>query len=105
MVARLGFAIATSVNPDILIVDEVLGVGDYKFRAKCEERIRSMIKQGVTVLLVSHDIKQIQNMCTRAILLQQGEIACIGDVDEVCRAYGESTAKEREGGDINADPH
>ena len=87
MVGRLGFAIATSVQPDILIVDEILGVGDYKFQAKCEERIQGMIAGGATVLLVSHNIKTIKDMCSRAILLKRGETVCIGDVDEVCRVY------------------
>lgn len=89
MIARLGFAIAINVNPDILIVDEILGVGDYKFQAKCQERIKGMIDNGVTVLLVSHDIETIKKMCTRAILLKKGEVACIGEVKEVCRVYGE----------------
>lgn len=89
MMSRLGFAIAINVQPDVLIVDEILGVGDYKFRTKCEKYIYSMIDSGVTVLLVSHSIEQIKKMCTRAILLDKGEIACIGDVNEVCRVYGE----------------
>jgi len=89
MVGRLGFAIATSVQPDILIVDEVLAVGDYKFRAKCEERIQNMINSGVTVLLVSHNVQQIKAMCSRAMLLKKGEVICVGGVDEVCRVYGE----------------
>jgi len=89
MSGRLGFAIATSVQPDILIVDEVLGVGDYKFRAKCEQRINNMIEQGVTVLLVSHSIEQIKKMCSRAILLEKGNVACVGNVEEVCIAYGD----------------
>jgi len=87
MYARLGFAVATSVQPDILIADEILGVGDYKFQAKCEERIQKMIDQGTTVLLVSHDIKKIKNMCSRAILLKKGEVACMGNADEVCKVY------------------
>ena len=89
MVGRLGFAIATSVQPDILIVDEILGVGDYKFQEKCEERINSMMAGGTTVLLVSHNIKTIKEMCSRAILLRKGETVCIGDVDEVCAEYGD----------------
>lgn len=88
MIARLGFAIATAVQPDILIVDEVLGVGDYKFQAKCEERIQKMIENGTTVLLVSHHISKIKSMCSRAMLLKKGEIVCIGNVDEVCAVYG-----------------
>jgi ABC-type polysaccharide/polyol phosphate transport system ATPase subunit len=88
MMARLGFSVATSIQPDILIIDEVLGVGDYKFQAKCEERINGMISSdSVTVLLVSHDINIIKTMCSKALLLNKGEMVCIGDVDEVCRAY------------------
>ena len=89
MIARLGFAVATSVQPDILIIDEVLGVGDYKFQAKCKGRIQNMIDNGVTVLLVSHTINTIKSMCSRAILLKKGELVCAGNVDEVCGAYGE----------------
>jgi len=90
MVARLGFAVATCVQPDILIVDEILGVGDYRFRAKCEERINNMISQGVTVLLVSHAIETVKNMCSRAILLERGKTICVGSVNEVCNAYAET---------------
>ena len=89
MAARLGFAIATSVKPDILIVDEILGVGDYKFREKCQDRICDMMGNGATVLLVTHSISQIKDMCSRAILLERGEVVCIGDVDEVCAVYGD----------------
>jgi len=90
MVGRLGFAVATSVKPDILIVDEILGVGDYKFQAKCEERIKNLIAGGVTVLLVSHNAKIIKEMCSRALLLEKGRLVCIGDVDEVCAVYGDN---------------
>jgi len=89
MTARLGFAVATSVQPDILIVDEALGVGDYKFKAKCEARIQDMIDQGATVLVVSHSAKEIKSMCSRALLLRRGEMVCLGNVDEVCKAYGD----------------
>lgn len=89
MVGRLGFAVATCIQPDILIVDEILGVGDYIFKAKCEERISSMIARGVTVLLVSHNVSTIKEMCSRALLLEKGEVVCVGDVDEVCRVYGD----------------
>jgi ABC-type polysaccharide/polyol phosphate transport system ATPase subunit len=89
MKARLGFSVATSIQPDILIVDEILGVGDYKFRAKCEKRINGMISNGVTVLLVSHSIDQIKKICTRAVLLEKGRIAHIGSVDEVSEIYGD----------------
>ena len=89
MQARLGFAVATSVKPEILIVDEILGVGDYRFQQKCEERIVEMISGGVTVLLVSHDIKTIKEMCTRALLLNRGKVECVGTVEEVAAVYGD----------------
>ena len=89
MTGRLGFAVATSVQPDVLIVDEILGVGDFKFQKKCEDRIQSMISGGITVLLVSHNVKTIKEMCSRAILLKKGETVCIGGVDEVCAVYGD----------------
>jgi len=89
MTARLGFSVATSVNPEILIVDEILGVGDYKFQAKCKERIEKMISKGVTVLLVSHSTDTIKKMCSRAILLKKGQTVCVGDVEEVCAVYAQ----------------
>ncbi|MCL1805755.1 MAG: ABC transporter ATP-binding protein [Clostridiales bacterium] len=90
MTARLGFAVATSVQPDVLIADEILGVGDYKFQAKCKERIFGMIGRGATVLLTSHNETQIKSMCSRAILLRKGEVACVGDAAEVCDVYKEA---------------
>ena len=89
MTARLGFAVATSVQPDVLIVDEILGVGDYQFQEKCKKRIQDMIARGVTVLLVSHSTDTVRQMCGRALLLQKGKATCVGDVDEVCAAYGD----------------
>jgi len=89
MKARLGFAVATSVQPDILIVDEILGVGDYLFQAKCEERINNMLAGGATVLLVSHNVKTLKDICSHAILLRKGEAVCVGGVEEVCSAYGD----------------
>lgn len=87
MAARLGFAIATQINPEILIIDEVLGVGDFQFMKKCQERIKKLLSGGATVLLVSHSIVTIKDLCTRAILLQNGEMLEIGDVDKVCSLY------------------
>ena len=87
MMARLGFAVATSVEPEILIADEILGVGDYKFKEKCNERIKKMIGDGVTVLLVSHVRDIIMDMCSRAVLLSKGTVAALGDVEEVCKIY------------------
>lgn len=87
MYARLGFSIATMVKPDILIVDEVLSVGDYRFQEKCEERIRRMIKEGVTIILVSHDIHLIESLCTKVIWLDHGTVRDIGPADKVCAEY------------------
>lgn len=87
MYARLGFAIATIVKPDILIVDEVLSVGDYKFQEKCERRIQTMIDDGVTIILVSHDIGMIERLCTKVIWLDHGNIKDIGNTDKICLEY------------------
>ena len=87
MKARLGFAIATAVQPDILIVDEVLSVGDHKFKEKCEERIQNMIATGTTVLIVSHSMGLIEKMCNRVVWLEKGCIKEIGPTKEVCKKY------------------
>lgn len=87
MQARLGFAIATSVIPDVLIVDEVLGVGDYKFQEKCHRRMESIISSGATVLFVSHSIEQVKQICSRAIWLKSGRVVMDGEVNQVCDEY------------------
>ena len=87
MYARLGFAIATEVRPDILIVDEVLSVGDYRFQEKCEERIQTMIKRGTTVIIVSHDIGTIKKMCNRVAWLERGRLRDIGAAEAICQEY------------------
>ncbi|WP_139995955.1 ABC transporter ATP-binding protein [Paenibacillus paridis] len=87
MVARIGFSIATVVKPDILILDEILSVGDYKFQQKCEERIRTMITDDTTVIMVSHSIEQIRSMCKKAFLLNRGKLISSGDVEEICNQY------------------
>lgn len=89
MYARLGFAIATMVQPDILIVDEVLSVGDYKFQKKCEDRIKAMLDKGVTVVLVSHDINMIKKLCTKVVWLEHGHLRDIGPTAKVCKEYEE----------------
>lgn len=89
MRARLGFAIATAVEPEVLILDEVLSVGDAKFRIKSENKIKSMFDKGVTVLFVSHNTAQVRRLCTKAILLDHGKIIADGDVNEVCDIYDE----------------
>lgn len=87
MIARLGFSIATISNPDILIVDEILGVGDFKFRQKCETRINEIISSGATVILVSHSIEQIKRMCNRVAWLNKGELINVGNTDDICKQY------------------
>ena len=87
MRARLGFSIATVVDPEILILDEVLAVGDAKFRSKSEQKIKSMFKQGVTVLFVSHSIEQVKSICNKAILLEKGTLIAEGDVADICEIY------------------
>lgn len=90
MVARLGFSIATVTKPDILIVDEVLAVGDFRFQEKCEERISSLMRGGTTVLIVSHTMKQIRSLCTKVMWLEKGRVRMIGETEEVCEAYASS---------------
>ena len=90
MFARLGFAIATVVKPDILIVDEVLAVGDFQFYNKCERRIADMIKDGVTIILVSHDISMIERLCTKLLWLEHGKVRDFGDKDRICEQYKNS---------------
>jgi ABC-type polysaccharide/polyol phosphate transport system ATPase subunit len=87
MIARLGFAIATLVKPDILIVDEILAVGDYLFQQKCEKRIADMMSGGTTVLIVSHSIDQIKRLCTRVVWLEKGRVRMTGETEEVCNQY------------------
>lgn len=87
MYARLGFAIATTVKCDILIVDEVLSVGDFRFQEKCEKRIRKMLDNGTTIIIVSHDIGMIERICNRVLWLEHGTVKEIGDSIEVCKKY------------------
>lgn len=94
MRAKLGFSIATLVNPEILIIDEILAVGDIKFRKKSSEKIKSMMKEGVTVLLVSHSISQIRNICDRCILIENGHVYMEGPAKKVCDAYVKSAKKK-----------
>lgn len=90
MIARLGFAIATLVKPDILIVDEILAVGDFQFQQKCEARISEMMAGGTTVIIVSHAIEQIERLCSRVVWLEKGRIIMSGDTAEVCEKYKNS---------------
>lgn len=87
MVARLGFAIATEVRADILVVDEILSVGDFAFQQKCHQRIESMLSCGTTVLFVSHDVEQVKQLCQRAIWLEKGCMKANGKAEKICAAY------------------
>lgn len=87
MLSRLAFAIATIGKPDILIVDEVLSVGDFRFQQKCELRIQSMIGQDTTVLFVSHSIEQVKKICKNAVWLEKGRIKMTGTAQEVGEQY------------------
>ena len=90
MVARIAFAIATITEPDILIVDETLSVGDVFFQQKCERRIQHFIESGdVTVLFVSHSMEQVERICQRAVWIEKGDLRMDGPVVEVCKAYRE----------------
>ena len=87
MQARLGFAVASAWQPDILILDEVLSVGDMAFQEKCFERMAAFRDSGATVLIVSHSISQVRELCQRALWLDRGEIQNLGAAEVVCDAY------------------
>ena len=87
MYARLGFAIATMVKPEILIVDEILAVGDFRFQEKCQKRIAKMIEGGTTVLIVSHSNEMMKSFCDRVAWLEQGKLREIGPAEEICDYY------------------
>ena len=89
MYARLGFAVATARIPEILIVDEILSVGDESFQKKSNELMQSFQKQGTTVLIVSHNLTKIQEMCQRVAWLSRGELKMVGDPTQVVQAYRE----------------
>ena len=87
MAARLGFSIATVVKPDILIVDEVLSVGDYTFQKKCMQRMEEMLSGGTTLLFVSHSIDDVRQLCDHTLWLNKGEIVECGSAEQVCNQY------------------
>lgn len=93
MVARLGFSIATITRPDILIVDEILAVGDFLFQQKCEQRIAEMMSGGTTVIIVSHSLDQIERLCSRVIWLEKGVVKMDGKTAEVCELYKNTTTR------------
>lgn len=87
MVSRLAFAIATVGIPDILIVDEVLSVGDFRFQQKCQERIQQMRNKGTTILFVSHNLVQVREVCNKIVWLEKGCLKMQGDVEEISKIY------------------
>lgn len=89
MFTRLGFSIATVQTPDILIVDEILAVGDYKFQEKCMKRIFEMLDSGTTLLFVSHSMDQVKKLCNKAVLLEHGHMLMYSDVESVFKKYQE----------------
>ena len=91
MKSRLGFSIATVVSPKILILDEVLSVGDAKFRKKSEKKVLSMFDSGVTVLFVSHSLAQAQRICNKAMILEKGKLIAYGDIDTISKQYEKMT--------------
>ena len=88
MMMRLAFSVATVVNPQILIVDEILAVGDEAFQAKSRARMMELMSGGTTVLFVSHNLRQIREMCDRVVWLEKGVVKAIGDTKELCDLYG-----------------
>lgn len=90
MTAKLAFSIATIVNPEILIVDEILSVGDIKFQEKSKNKMMEMIKGGTTVLYVSHSLESIRDLCTKVVWLEHGKVIKIGDTKKVCDEYYKS---------------
>lgn len=94
MTAKLAFSIATIVNPEILIVDEILSVGDIKFQEKSKHKMLEMIKGGTTVLYVSHSLDSIRELCDRVIWLEHGKIVKIGDTKEICKEYYDAQMKK-----------
>jgi ABC-type polysaccharide/polyol phosphate transport system ATPase subunit len=87
MIARLGFSIATTVRADILIVDEVLAVGDFRFQQKCHRRLEQMMAEGTTLLFVSHSTQQVRQLCKKAVWLKKGRVVDYGEVNQVCDRY------------------
>lgn len=93
MTARLAFSIATIIDPEILIVDEILSVGDIAFQAKSEAKMKSMIGGGTTVLFVSHSLSQIEKLCDRVVWLEHGQVRRIGSTKDICKEYYDSQVK------------
>ena len=87
MKTRLAFSIATAVEPDILIADEILAVGDMRFKKKCAAKMTAMLEDGTTLLYVSHNIAAVKKQCNKAMWLDHGNVVMVGDADTVCDAF------------------
>jgi len=95
MFARLGFSVAAHVDPDVLLVDEVLSVGDYLFQRKCLERMHAVIRSGATVVFVSHNLREVANLCQHSLLLERGQVQLVGPTEEVIRDYYKRGQQQR----------
>ena len=95
MVARLGFAIAIDVEPDILLVDEILSVGDENFKLKCAKKVQELREKGVTFVIVSHSMSQVRSLCQKAIWIENSKVMAYGDANEVCDKY-QAYCKEKQ---------
>jgi ABC-type polysaccharide/polyol phosphate transport system ATPase subunit len=87
MFARLGFSVAAHVEPDVLIVDEVLSVGDYVFQQRCVERMNTVLARGATIVFVSHNLRAVADLCTRSLLLDHGQVMAIGPTEQIVKRY------------------
>ena len=96
MVAKLAFSIATVVDPEILIVDEILSVGDIKFQEKSKNKMMQMIKGGTTVLYVSHSLESIEELCDRVVWLEHGKVIKVGNTKEICKEYYKKQLKYKD---------
>ena len=94
MTAKLAFSIATIVDPEILIVDEILSVGDIKFQEKSKNKMLDMIKGGTTVLYVSHSLDSIRQLCDRVVWIEHGKMVKVGKTDEICDEYYDAQMKK-----------
>ena len=97
MYARLGFSVAAHVDPDILLVDEVLSVGDWAFQRKCLEKMEAFVKKGVTIIFISHNLQAVVNLCSRALLLQKGTVVESGPTGQIVRRYLSEAASPTRG--------
>ena len=104
MYMRLAFAIATEVDPDILLIDESLGVGDAAFKDKAKARLRGLFERTKVVVLVSHDMDALRELCTRGLWIEHGQLVADGPIDEIIDRYLEVRGRPRAGGTVGMTP-